>query len=76
MPHAVATGYGVDPDVGNSATTTKLLRVALLGPALVPVSAAVAGAAPDRATTSWGFLLLPALLSGLLVLLVASYLLG
>jgi uncharacterized integral membrane protein (TIGR00698 family) len=56
VPHAVAAGYGVDADVGNIATTTKLLRVALLGPALILVSAAVAGSAPDRASTSYGFL--------------------
>jgi uncharacterized integral membrane protein (TIGR00698 family) len=57
VPHAVAAGYGVDPDVGNIATTTKLLRVALLGPALILVSAAVAGsAASNRVPTPYGFM--------------------
>jgi uncharacterized integral membrane protein (TIGR00698 family) len=57
VPHAVAAGYGVDADVGNIATTTKLLRVALLGPALILVSAAVAGsAASNRVRTPYGFL--------------------
>jgi uncharacterized integral membrane protein (TIGR00698 family) len=43
VPHAVAAGYGIDLVTGNVATTTKLLRVAMLGPALMLVATAVRG---------------------------------
>ena len=37
VPHAVAAGYAMDPVTGSVATMIKLLRVALLGPALMLV---------------------------------------
>jgi uncharacterized integral membrane protein (TIGR00698 family) len=37
VPHAVAAGFAIDADTGNVATVTKLLRVGMLGPALMLV---------------------------------------
>jgi uncharacterized integral membrane protein (TIGR00698 family) len=52
VPHAVAAGYAVDPLTGSVATTTKLFRVALLGPTLMLVTVvAAAHAAPGSAPT-------------------------
>jgi uncharacterized integral membrane protein (TIGR00698 family) len=50
VPHAVAAGYAIDGTTGNIATMTKLTRVALLGPAVVLVSYAMA----QGSTTSRG----------------------
>lgn len=52
VPHAVAAGYAVDPLTGSVATTTKLFRVALLGPTLMLVAVVAATrAAPGSAPT-------------------------
>jgi uncharacterized integral membrane protein (TIGR00698 family) len=49
VPHAVAAGYAIDDVTGNVATMTKLTRVALLGPAVMLVSYAMAeGSAANR----------------------------
>jgi uncharacterized integral membrane protein (TIGR00698 family) len=37
VPHAIAAGFAMDPEAGNVATVTKLLRVGMLGPALMLV---------------------------------------
>ncbi len=51
VPHAVAAGYAVDATTGNVATMTKLTRVALLGPAVVLVSYAMAeGSSANRSS--------------------------
>jgi uncharacterized integral membrane protein (TIGR00698 family) len=38
VAHAVAAGYSVNPETGDMATVTKLLRVALLAPACIAIS--------------------------------------
>ena len=47
--HAVGAGYSVDAATGDVATVTKLLRVALLAPALMLVVAARGGTSPSAA---------------------------
>ena len=48
VAHAVAAGYGVNPETGDMATVAKLLRVALLAPACVAVSIVMSGSGASQ----------------------------
>jgi uncharacterized integral membrane protein (TIGR00698 family) len=69
VPHAIAAGFSMDAETGNVATVAKLLRVGMLGPALMLVMS-TRSRVPEQ--TRLSLLCPPFFLVGFVVLAVAN----
>jgi uncharacterized integral membrane protein (TIGR00698 family) len=69
VPHAVAAGFAIDAETGNIATVSKLLRVGMLGPALMLVMSS-RSRMPDR--SGFSVLCPPLFLVGFVVLAILN----